>query len=73
MDISFSSPLSFTSLFFSAICKASSHNHLPFAFLFLGDGVDHSILYNVTNLVRSSSGALSIRSNPLNLFVTSVV
>ena len=37
---------------------------LPFAFLYLGDGFDHCLLYN---------GTLSIRSNPLNLFVTSTV
>ena len=35
----------FFSLLFSAICKASSDNH--FAFLFLGDGLDHFLLYNV--------------------------
>ena len=34
--------LPFTSLLFSAICKASSDNH--FAFLFLGDGLDHCLL-----------------------------
>ena len=42
------SPLPFASLLFSAICKASSDNH--FAFLFLEDGFDHSLLYNVPNL-----------------------
>ena len=40
--ISFSR-LPFVSLLFSAICKASSDNHFAFfAFLFLGDGLDHS-------------------------------
>ena len=44
-------PLPFTSLFSPAICKASSDNHFfLFAFLFLGDGLDHRLLYNVTNL-----------------------
>ena len=42
------SPLPFTSLLFSAICKASSDNH--FAFLFLGNALDHCLLYSVTNL-----------------------
>ena len=41
-------PLSLASLLFSAICKASSDN--PFAFLFLEDGLDYCLLYNVTNL-----------------------
>ena len=41
------SPLTFTSLLFSAICTASSDNH--FAFLFLGDCFDHR-LYDVMNL-----------------------
>ena len=45
------SPLLFASLLFSAICKAFSDNHFAFfAFLFLGDGLDHCFLYNVTNL-----------------------
>ena len=52
------SPLLFTSLHFTAICKAS------FAFLFLGDGFDHCLLYNVTNSVHSFPHSLSIRSKP---------
>ena len=56
------SPLPFTSLLLTA--KASSDNHFTFfAFLFLGDGLDPCLLYNV----HSSSGTLSVRSNPLNL------
>ena len=43
-------PLLFASLFFKAICKASSDSHFAFfAFLFLGDGLDPCLLYNVTN------------------------
>ena len=42
------SPLPFASLLFSVICEASSDNH--FAFLFLGDGLDPWLLYNITNL-----------------------
>ena len=41
-------PLPFTFLLFSAICKASSDN--LFEFLFLEDGFDHCLLYNVMNL-----------------------
>ena len=43
------SPLPFASLLFSAICKDSSDNYFAFffAFLFLGDGFDHRLLYNV--------------------------
>ena len=61
------------SLLFSAICKASSDNHFAFfVFLFLGDRFDYHLLYNVTNL-RPLFFMQSIRSNPLNLFVTSTV
>ena len=68
------SPLPLASLLFSAIHKASSDNHFClFAFLFLGDGLDPCLLFNVTNSLHSSSGTQSIRSNPLNLFVTSTV
>ena len=45
------SPLLFTSLLFTAICKASSDNHFCcFAFLFHGDGLDPCLLYNVMHL-----------------------
>ena len=44
------SPLPLASLLFSAICKASSYNHFAFfAFLFLGDDLDHCLQYSVTN------------------------
>ena len=52
------SPLPFTSLLFSAICKASSDLCL-FAFLCLRDSFDHHLLYNVMNFIHSSSGNLS--------------
>ena len=48
-----SNPLNlfFTSLLFTAICKASLDSHFAFfAFLFRGDGLDPCFLYNVTNL-----------------------
>ena len=49
MDISFLLP--FASLLFSAICKSSSDYRFAFfVFLFLGDGFDHGLLYNVMNL-----------------------
>ena len=42
-------PLLFTSLLFTAICKASVDSHFAFfAFLFLGDALDPCLLYNVT-------------------------
>jgi len=45
------SPLLFTSLLFTAICKASSDSHFAFfAFLFHEDGLDPCLLYNVMNL-----------------------
>ena len=43
--------LLFISLLFIAICKASSDSHFAFiAFLFLGDGLDPCLQYNVMNL-----------------------
>ena len=49
------SPLPFTSLLFSAICKPSSDNHLAFLrFFFLG-----MVLVTVSYTVNSSSGSLS--------------
>ena len=70
--ISFS-PLPFTSLLFSAICKASSDNHFAFLhFYFLG-----MVLITASCTMSWTSCPWffrhSIRSNPLNLFVTSNV
>ena len=68
------SPLFFTSLLFTAICKASSDSH--FAFLhFFSMGmilVPVSCTMSQTS-VYSSSGTLSIRLSPLNLLLTSTV
>ena len=50
MGISFLFSFAFHSLLFTAICKASQTAILPFVFLFLGDGLDPCLLYNVTNL-----------------------
>ena len=67
--------LRFFSLLFSTVCKASSDNHFAFLhFFFLGDGFGHSLMdYETPSIIHSSSSTLSIRSNPLNLFVTSTV
>ena len=45
------SPLAFASLF-SGICNTSSDSHFAFLhFFFLGNGLDHYLLYNVMNLL----------------------
>ena len=73
MLISSFSPLLFASLF-RAICKASSVSHFGVLhFFFMG-----MILIPVSctmsrTSVYNSSGTLSIRSSPLNLFLTSTV
>ena len=71
--LSFSS-LVFVSLLFTAICKGSSNSHFAFLyFFFLGMVlVPVSCTMSQTS-VHSSSGTLSIRSSPLNLFLTSTV
>ena len=68
------SPLPFTSLLFVAISKASSDSHFAFLhFFFLGMVlIPVSCTVSQTS-VHSSLGTLSIRSDPLNLFVTSTV
>ena len=77
MGISFLFSLLFTSLLFTAICKASSDSHFSH-FAFLHFFFLQMVLINVSctmsrNSVHSSSGTLSIRSNPLNLFLTYTV
>ena len=67
-------PSFFVSLHFTAICKASSDNHFAFL-LFFSMGmvlIPVSCAMSRTS-VHSSSGTLSIRSSPLNLFLTSTV
>ena len=68
------SPLLFTSLLFTAICKASSDSHFAFWHLFFLGMVliPVSCIMSGTS-VHNSSGTLSIRSRPLNLFLTSTV
>ena len=67
-------PLPFVSLLFSAICKASSDNRFAFLrFFFLGMVLFTAFRTVLQTFIHSSSGTLSIRSNPLDLFVTSTV
>ena len=64
------SPLVFASLLYTATCNASSDSHFAFLhFFFLG-----RVLIPVSwTSIHSSSGTPSIRSSPLNLFLTSTV
>ena len=68
------SPLLLASLLFTAICKASSDSHFAFLHFFFLGMVLIPASYTVSGTsVHSSSDTLSIRSNPLNLFITSTV
>ena len=63
------SPLLFTSLLFTAICKASPESHFTFLHFFPMGMVLIPVSCTMSRTsVHSSSGTLSIRSNPLNLF-----
>ena len=76
MNISFlfSFAFSLASLLFSAIYKASSDNYfVSLHFFFLGMVLITASCTMSWTSVHSSSGILSIRSNPLNLFVTSTI
>ena len=66
------SPLPFASLLFTAIFKDSSDNHFAFFNFFSLRMVliPASCTMSQTS-IHSSSGTLSVRSNPLNLFLTS--
>ena len=67
----FFSPLPFASLLFSVICKASSDNHFALLhFFFLGMVLVTASYTMLWTSIPSSSGTLSIRSNPLKLFLT---
>ena len=65
------SPLLFASLLFTAICKASSDSYFAFLHFYpLGMALlPVSCIISRTSF-HSSSGTLSIRSRPLNLFLT---
>ena len=68
------SPLPFTSLLSSAVCKASSDNHFMFLhFLFFGMVLVTASCTMLWTPIYSSSATLSTRSNPLNLFITFTV
>ena len=74
MGRSFLFSFAFASLLFSAICKASSDNHFPFLHFFsLGIVWITTYCTMWQTSVHSSSGVLSLRSNPWNLFVNSTV
>ena len=68
------SPLLFTSLLFTAICKASPDNYFAFLHFFSMGMVFIPVSCTMSwTSVHSSSGTLSIRSSPLNLFLTFTV
>ena len=74
MGIFFLFPLPCTSRLFSAMCKASLDNHFAFLHFFFLEMVLTTASCTMSQTsIHSFSGTLSIRSNPLNLFVTSTV
>ena len=63
------SPLIFTSLLFTAICKASSDSSFAFLHFFFLGMVLLPVSFTVSpSSLQSTSGTMSIRSSPLNLF-----
>ena len=63
------SPLPLACLHLSAICKASSDNHFAFLHFFsMGMVLIPASCTMSRTSVHSSSGTLSVRSSPLNLF-----
>ena len=69
-------PSLFVSLLSSVMHKACSHNHFAFLHFFFFWMVLVLVTASCTMLqtsIYSSSDTLSIRSNPLNLFITSTV
>ena len=59
---------------FTAICKASSDSHFAFLHFFFFGMVLIPVSCTMSQAsIYSSSGTLSIRSSPLNLFLTSTV
>ena len=74
MGISFPFSLPSTSFLFSVICKVFSDNHFAFLhFFFLRMALVITSYTMLQSSFHSSLGTLSIRSNTLNLFVTSTV
>ena len=67
----FFSPLLFASLLFTVICKAFLDSHFAFLHFFFFGMVLIPVSYTISRTsFHSSSGTLSIRSRPLNLFLT---
>ena len=64
MGVSFLFSFAFSFSSFSAICKASSDNHFA---IFLGMVLITASCIMLRTSIYSSSGSVSIRSNPLNL------
>ena len=74
MGVSFLFSFAFHFSSFTAICKASSDSYFAFLhFFFLGMVLIPVSCTMSQTSVHSSSGTLSIKSNPLNLFLTSTV
>ena len=74
MSVSFLFFFAFHFSSFTAICKASSGSHFAFLFFFfLGIVLIPVFCTILQTSVHSSSGTLSIRSSPLNLFLNSTV
>ena len=68
------SPLLLDSILFTAICKASSESRFAFLHFFFLGMVLNSVWHTMSwTSVHCYSGTLSIRSSPLNLFLTSTV
>ena len=67
-------PLLFAPHLFTAICKASSDSHFAFLHFFSMGMVLIPVSCTMSRTsIHSSSGTLSIRYSPLNLFLTSTV
>ena len=74
MGLSFLFSFSFSFSFFLSYVKASSDNHFASLYLFLLGIFLITVSCTISQTyIHSSSGTLSIRSNHLNLFVTSTV
>ena len=68
------SPLLFASLLFTAIYKASPGSHFAFLHFFSKGMIFIPVSCTMSQTsIHSSSGTLSIRSSPLNLFLSSTV
>ena len=67
-------PLLFASLLSLAICKASSDDHFAFLLFFLFGVILFAASCTILQIsIHSSSSTLFTGSNPLNLFITSIV